>query len=115
MFNGTLTIMCSRSLVHKNLLFEVLNMEYEISVKWLDRHSQMHKGSTYCLVRDLQQVQHHCVSSHVLQQPLLLHTTLLSRVTQLTETMQDLLTNTIQLLKHADSWPGHRTSIPWQD
>ncbi|TNN57405.1 hypothetical protein EYF80_032374 [Liparis tanakae] len=30
--------------------------------------------------RDLQQVQYHCVGPHVLQQPLLLHTTLLTRI-----------------------------------
>lgn len=44
----------------------------------------------YLLIRDLQQVQHHCMSSHVLQQPLLLHATLLVAVTQLTEPQQDL-------------------------
>lgn len=59
--------------------------------------------STHCLVRDLQQIQHHSVSSHVLQQPLLLHATLLRRVTQLTETLQDLPTNTTELLKHEDA------------
>lgn len=65
--------------------------------------SQVHIfRSTHCLVRDLQQVQHYGVSSHVLQQPLLLHTTLLSRITQLTETLQDLLTNMAELLKRAD-------------
>lgn len=37
------------------------------------------------LVRDLQQVQHHSVGPHVLQQPLLLHTTLLTGITQLTQ------------------------------
>lgn len=37
------------------------------------------------LIRDLQQVQHHSVGPHVLQQPLLLHTTLLTGITQLTE------------------------------
>lgn len=42
------------------------------------------------LVGDLQQVQHHGVSPHVLQKPLLLHTTLFIEVTQLAETQQDL-------------------------
>lgn len=46
--------------------------------------------TAYLLIRDLQQVQHHCMSSHVLQQPLLLHATLLVAVTQLTEPQQDL-------------------------
>lgn len=42
------------------------------------------------LVGDLQQVQHHSVGPHVLQQPLLLHATLLAGITQLTEPQQDL-------------------------
>lgn len=39
----------------------------------------------HLLVGDLQQVQHYSMGPHVLQKPLLLHTTLLARVTQLTE------------------------------
>lgn len=39
----------------------------------------------HLLVGDLQQVQHDSVGPHVLQQPLLLHTTLLTGITQLTE------------------------------
>lgn len=46
--------------------------------------------STHLLIWDLEQVQHHSVSSHVLQQPLLLHTNLLSRRAEFTETQQDL-------------------------
>ncbi len=45
---------------------------------------------TDCLIWDLQQVQYHRMGSHVLQQPLLLHATLLAGITQLTEPQQDL-------------------------
>lgn len=40
---------------------------------------------SHLLVGDLQQVQHDSVGPHVFQQPLLLHTTLLTRIAQLTE------------------------------
>lgn len=40
---------------------------------------------SHLLVGDLQQVQHDSVGPHVFQQPLLLHTTLLTGITQLTE------------------------------
>lgn len=39
----------------------------------------------HLFVGDLQQVQHDSVGPHVFQKPLLLHTTLLAGVTQLTE------------------------------
>lgn len=42
------------------------------------------------LVGNLQQVQHHSVGAHVLQQPLLLQATLLTGITQLTEPKQNL-------------------------
>lgn len=42
----------------------------------------------HLLIGDLQQVQHHSMGPHVLQQPLLLHTTLLTGKTQLTESQQ---------------------------
>lgn len=42
-------------------------------------------AATHRLIGDLQQVQHHSVGPHVLKQPLLLHTTLLTGITQLTE------------------------------
>lgn len=45
---------------------------------------------THLLIGDLQQVEHHSVGAHVLQQPLLLHSTLLTGVTQLTQTHKDL-------------------------
>lgn len=40
---------------------------------------------THRLIGDLQQVQHHSMGPHVLQQPLLLHATLLTGETQLAE------------------------------
>ena len=57
----------------------------EISARGVIRFNMTHR-----LKRDLQQVQHHSVSAHVLQQPLLLHTTLLTGITQLTEPQEDL-------------------------
>lgn len=57
----------------------------------------------HLLVGDLQQVQHHSMSPHVLQKPLLLHTTLLARVTQLTEPHQDLQ------MRHAHFIDNYRT------
>jgi len=45
---------------------------------------------THILIGDLEQVQYHSVSSHVLQEPLLLHANLLSRRAEFTETQQDL-------------------------
>lgn len=44
----------------------------------------------HLLVGDLQEVQHHSVGPHVFKQPLLLHTTLLTGITQLTEPKEDL-------------------------
>jgi len=44
----------------------------------------------HLLIGNLQQVQHDSMGSHVLQEPLLLHTTFLTRITQLTEPLQDL-------------------------
>lgn len=54
---------------------------------------------THRLVGDLQQVQHHSVGPHVLQQPLLLHTTLLAGITQLTEPQQNLNIRQTHLLQ----------------
>lgn len=53
---------------------------------------------TDLLVGDLQQVQHHGVSPHVLQEPLLLHAALLTGITQLTEPKEDLNIRRTRLL-----------------
>lgn len=47
-------------------------------------------GVTHLLIGDLQQVQHCSVGPHILKQPLLLHTTLLTGIAQLTESKKDL-------------------------
>lgn len=51
---------------------------------------RMSLAATNLLVGDLQQVQHHSVGAHVLQQPLLLQAALLTGITQLAEPKQDL-------------------------
>lgn len=50
----------------------------------------MSLAATNLLIGDLQQVQHHSVGAHVLQQPLLLQAALLTGITQLAEPKQDL-------------------------
>lgn len=67
--------------------------------------SLIYKNQLHLLVGDLQELQHHTVSSHVPQQPLLLLLTLLPRTSlldaQLTETQQDLTTHSTLFLFQA--------------
>lgn len=80
-------------LVH---LLVILQQDRQTDSRWgggLDEKNgrlRMSLAAANLLVGDLQQVQHHSVGTHVLQQPLLLQAALLTGIAQLAEPKQDL-------------------------
>lgn len=80
-------------LVH---LLVILQQDRQTDSRWgggLDEKNdrlRMSLAAANLLVGDLQQVQHHSVGAHVLQQPLLLQAALLTGIAQLAEPKQDL-------------------------